>query len=411
MSKQKTILLLGGSRQQIPAIECARRLGHRTVLCDYLRDNPGQHFADKYYEASTTDFDAIMRIAKVENIDGIVAYASDPAAPTAAYVAERLGLPGQPYESIRILTNKELYRNFLKRHGFYTPKAMAFNCAHAAGEALQEFRLPVIIKPVDSCGSKGVALLQEPKDLVVCATEALKYSRVGRFIVEERVDREGFQIAGDGFSVDGKLIFRCFGDDHFDSSNINPFIPIAASFPTMWSHTHQKYVHNEIQRLLNKLGLQTGAYNFDIILDSAQRVYLMEIGPRNGGNYIPQVIRYATTVDLVQATIEASLEEGGCLVQMRECSGAWCYYALHNRCGGVLCDVVISDLQGGAVIETHMMYKEGELVPAFRKSNDALGIVILQFASMEELYSGIRMGSKWTMVESLQASGLLNESQ
>ncbi len=84
----KKLLLLGGSAQQVIAIETAKKMGYYTILCDYLTDNPGQYVADKFYLASTTDTDKILEISKKEDIDGIMAYASDPAAPTAAYVAE-----------------------------------------------------------------------------------------------------------------------------------------------------------------------------------------------------------------------------------------------------------------------------------------------------------------------------------
>ena len=89
----KKILLLGGSAQQVIAIETAKRLGFYTVLCDYLDDNPGQFAADKFYLVSTTDKEAVLKVAESEKIDGVMAYASDPAAPTAAYVAEKMGLP------------------------------------------------------------------------------------------------------------------------------------------------------------------------------------------------------------------------------------------------------------------------------------------------------------------------------
>ena len=86
----KKLLLLGGSAQQIIAIKKAKELGYKTILCDYLKDNPGQYVADVFYQESTTDKQKILEIAKKECIDGIVAYASDPAAPSAAYVAEKL---------------------------------------------------------------------------------------------------------------------------------------------------------------------------------------------------------------------------------------------------------------------------------------------------------------------------------
>lgn len=85
--KQKKIMLLGGSAQQVVAIKTAKNLGYYTVLCDYLPDNPGQYVADKYYNASTTDVEAVYQIAKDEQVDGILAYASDPAALPAAIVA------------------------------------------------------------------------------------------------------------------------------------------------------------------------------------------------------------------------------------------------------------------------------------------------------------------------------------
>ena len=89
----KKILLLGGSAQQVIAIETAKQLGYYTVLCDYLPDNPGQYVTDKFYLVSTTDKTAVLEVAQKERIDGVLAYASDPAAPTAAYIAKEMRLP------------------------------------------------------------------------------------------------------------------------------------------------------------------------------------------------------------------------------------------------------------------------------------------------------------------------------
>lgn len=111
----KKILLLGGSAQQIVAINTAKRLGYYTVLCDFLPDNPGQYEADKFYLVSTTDKNAVLKVAMEENVNGVLAYASDPAAPTAAYVAEKLGLLTNPYESVETLCNKDKFRIFLKK--------------------------------------------------------------------------------------------------------------------------------------------------------------------------------------------------------------------------------------------------------------------------------------------------------
>src|SRR5690625_3344443 len=176
----KKILLLGGSRQQIVAIEAAKKQGYYTILCDFLPDNPGQQYSDEFHCVSTTDKKAVLEIAKKREIDGIVAYGSDPAAPTAAFVAEKMGLPTNPYESVKLLTNKDKFRKFLARHDFHTPKAKGYSSVKTAMNEIKEFKLPVIIKPVDSSGSKGVSKLESLEDLEKQMTVALNFSRVKR---------------------------------------------------------------------------------------------------------------------------------------------------------------------------------------------------------------------------------------
>ena len=246
----KTILLLGGSAQQIVAIETAKRLGYFTVLCDYLSDNPGQYVADKFYLVSTTDKDAVLEVAKNENVDGVLAYASDPAAPTAAYVAEKLGLPGSPYKSVEILCNKDRFRKFLSDNNFCTPKAKGYTDLGNAIDDLKNnyFKYPVIVKPVDSSGSKGVSKIDSIDEENDKLDYAMSFSRSKKIIIEEFVEKFGYQIAGDGLSVNGKLVFRYFANDHFDEKCVNPFVPISASFPYSMPQAVQDKIHGEIQR-------------------------------------------------------------------------------------------------------------------------------------------------------------------
>ena len=123
---KKKILLLGGSCAQIPAIVKAKEKNLYTILCDYLPDNPGQEHADEFHQVSTTDKEAVLSVAKKLKVDYVMAYASDPAAPTAAYVAEKLGLPGSSYASVRVLSEKDLFREMLKKNKFNSPRAISF---------------------------------------------------------------------------------------------------------------------------------------------------------------------------------------------------------------------------------------------------------------------------------------------
>lgn len=395
----KRLLLLGGSTQQVPAIEYANKQGYYTILCDYLPDNPGQYHADKFYSVSTTDKEAILEVAQKERVDGIVAYASDPAAPTAAYVAEEMELPTNPYKSVELLTNKDKFRSFLAKHNFNTPKAKGYSSIEQATKEIEEFRLPVIIKPVDSSGSKGVSKLTDSKDIKSQIEYALSFSRVKRIIIEEFVEKFGYQVAGDGFSVNGELVFRCFANDHFNANGLNPFVPISASFPyNMPKRIHDK-IHAEIQRLFDLLNIKTGAYNFDIRLDEDENVYLMEIGPRNGGNFIPQVTRYATGVDMIDYTIRAAMGEDCSDIKMVEPKGYWSYYAVHSSKSGVLKEIKIDeDVKANHIVESHLNYKIGNKVPSFTGANGSIGILIMKFDCMEQMLDMMDHSDNWIRV-------------
>ena len=395
----KTILLLGGSAQQIVAIETAKRLGYFTVLCDYLSDNPGQYVADKFYLVSTTDKDAVLEVAKNENVDGVLAYASDPAAPTAAYVAEKLGLPGSPYKSVEILCNKDRFRKFLSDNNFCTPKAKGYTDLGNAIDDLKNnyFKYPVIVKPVDSSGSKGVSKIDSIDEENDKLDYAMSFSRSKKIIIEELVEKFGYQIAGDGLSVNGKLVFRYFANDHFDEKCVNPFVPISASFPYSMPQAVQDKIHGEIQRLLDLLHMQTTTYNFDMRIDKDYNVYLMEVAPRDGGNYIPDVIKYATGIDLVECAVKAAMGEK---IEINDVNpeGYYAYFAVHSLVDGILKSVEFSEEGKKHIIKNHLIKKPGDEIRAFTGANTTLGCLVMKFNSMEQMLHMMDHSEEWCRV-------------
>ena len=401
MDSKKKLMLLGGSAQQIIAIETARRLGYATVLCDFLPDNPGQHHADTFYLVSTTDKEAILEVARKEQIDGILAYASDPAAPTAAYVAQKLGLPGSPYRSVELLCNKDQFRKFLADNNFCTPKAKGYRSTEEALSDISAsaFKMPVIVKPVDSSGSKGVGRIDTMEEAQSALDYAMSFSRDKRIIVEEYVEMFGYQIAGDGLSVDGKLVFRYFANDHFNPACVNPFVPISASFPYNMPQWVQDKVHDEIQRLISLLGMKTTTYNFDLRIDEDYNVFLMEVAPRDGGNYIPQIIRYATGVDLVDCSVLAAMGESIDTSRFGTPSGFWAYYAVHSLHDGILEAIEIDeDVLKNNIVENHILKKPGDRIQAFTGANTTLGILLMKFESMEQMLHMMDHSEEWISI-------------
>ncbi len=397
----KKILLLGGSSQQIPAIQAAKKRGLITILCDYLEDNPGQHFADKFFLISTTDPEAVLGIAKAEEIDYVMAYASDPAAPTAAYVAEQLGLPGNPFEAVSILCNKERFRDFQRAHGFAAPEGCGYGDVEEALRDIKNnrFRFPVIAKPTDSSGSKGVGRIDGIAEAEEKLKTAFRFSREGRIVVEEAVGTYGRQLMGDGLSADGRLVFTCFADHHFDLAGENPFVPAAGAFPADLSGEMLDRINAEIQRLLSLLHMKTAAYNFEVRIGDQDQIYLMEAAPRNGGNYIPEVIRECCGTDLVDCAVRAAMGEDLSSVPFGKPKGYASYYVVHSPKAGILDHIEIDPfVREGNLLQEHFVKFPGDHVEAFTAANTTLGILVMKFDSREEMTHMMDHPEEWIRV-------------
>ena len=141
----------------IPVIKTAHELGIYVITCDYLPENVAHKYADEYHNVSIIDKEATLEVAQRVNIDGIISFACDPGVVTAAYVAEKMRLPFQcSYRAASILQDKGLFREFLKEHNFNVPNAKRYTDKLSVYADIDYLNWPVIVKPVDSAGSKGV---------------------------------------------------------------------------------------------------------------------------------------------------------------------------------------------------------------------------------------------------------------
>lgn len=386
----KKILLLGGSYAQMPIIKEAKRQGLYVITCDYLPENPGHKLADEYYNVSTTDKDAVLNLAIKLKPDIVYAYASDPAAPVASYVTEKLGLTGNPYNCVRILTEKDLFRNLLKNQGLNCPKNVTVNDHKNAFEKIRDLSFPIIVKPTDSSGSKGVTLIKRPNQISDAIKYAFKFSRSKRAILEEYIDNSNGDLHGDGFVLDGKLVFCCLGD-HLYSSGFNPFNPCGTLWPTGLSESNIDTVKKDVEKIISASGFKFGPLNIEARINKDGKPYIMEIGPRNGGHFVPQAIQYATGFDMVKAIIDILCNKE--INIPYELSLFSAYYALHSDIPGVLNKITFSEELTPYIKEFHQYRFPGDKINLFSGSNEALGILLLQFKTrkeMDSVMSGIK---------------------
>lgn len=380
----KKIMMLGGNYFQMTATKAAKDLGHYVISVDYLPDNPAHKLADEYHNVSTVDKEAVLKLAQELKIDGIVSYASDVSAPTAAYVAEKMGLPTNPYESVMILTHKDLFRPFLIEHSFNSPKSKGFADLSEALEFFKTLGKPAMVKPSDSNGSKGATRVDDEADFEAAFNKAMSFSRQKIVIVEEFLIRDGHQIAGDGFIVNGELVFAGFMSEHFDKL-CNPLVPIGESYPSYLSDELKAKAKAEIDRLMKLLGMKFGAINMDFIVDSKGDVYIIEIGPRNGGNLITDVIREASGVDLAKCTVQAALGLDLGEDLNKPITKYVSSYVVHSLKNGIYEGTEISDSIKDDIILFKDLTDVGAPVERFDNAALGTGAMLIKYDSIDEM--------------------------
>ena len=380
----KKILFLGAAPTQIPPLRYALEQGHYVITCDYLPENPGHILAHESYNISTTDKNAVLNLARRLNIDAIIAYASDPAAPTAAYVAEKMGLPGNPYQSVLTLARKDLFRKFLKNNGFNVPRSESFYEFEKARTWLKEIDVPAFIKPVDSSGSKGITYLTDIFKFEEAFDNALAYSREKMVVVEEAVQRVGYQVDSDIFFLNGQLFYWIWGDQH-QNKKCNPFAPIGISFPSVLDEQKQKIAIDKVASVIKKLNFNFGAFNVEFIVDKFGEIWIIEIGPRNGGNLIPEVIKYVGGFDFVKHTVDVALGAKSIDYSENQENNYCASYLIHAEDSGIFDYLWLSENIKKYIITNDTWVKNGDGVKKYTVSNDTLGAIILKFSSMDEM--------------------------
>ena len=393
-------MLLGGLRYLLPVIKAAHEQGYYVITADYLPNNIAHKYSDEYCNVSIIDKEAVLKEAQRLQIDGIMSFACDPGVVAASYVQNKMGLPSfGPFESVEILQNKDKFRAFLAKNGFNVPQAKGFDSVQAALDDISWCPWPVIVKPTDAAGSKGVTRVDKAEDLKPALEYAMEHSISGHIIVEEFIDKQGCSSDTDSFSEDGKLKFVSFCAQRFDAEATNPYTPAAYSWPSTFTKEQEEYLTSEIQRLITLLNLKTVVYNIEVRVAPNGKPYIMELTPRGGGNRLCEMLRYATGVDMITAITRAMVGEPILEpIEQKPYNGHWAEIILHADESGVFDHLEISKGLPAEVVEEDLWVEKGDKVESFEGANNAIGTLVLKFQTAEELEKAITNQRNWLKV-------------
>lgn len=396
-------MLLGGIRYLLPVIEAAHKQGYYVITADYLPDNIAHKYSDEYVNVSIVDREAVLQAAIEKKIDGIMSFGVDPGVVSAAYVQTKLGLPAfGPFESVEILQNKDRFRAFLQKNGFNVPKAKGYSSVKEAIKDSNEWTYPVIVKPTDSAGSKGVSRVDKPEEMESAALNAFAHSISGHIIVEDFIEKKGCSSDSDSFLENGVLKFVSFSAQRFDEKAANPYTPAAYSWPSTFSKAEEGYLTNELQRLLSLLKMRSGIYNIETRIAKDGTPYIMEVSPRGGGNRLAEMLRILTGIDLIEASVKDIVgEKPEWGPYPKTIPGVLCEIILHAPFSGVFKSLEIDNCLQESIIQEDLWVKQGDEVHSFIGANDAIGTLVFHFdnnSSFDHFFSNINNSIKPVIV-------------
>ena len=384
----KKILFLGASHHQVPSIKYALNAGYWVLTSDNINQNPGHKLAHKSFNISTLEKEKLLYIAKKERINGILAPGSDLSTLTCSYIANRLRLPSNSYACVKNLVYKFKFRKLLKQNNLQNIPFKLFDYANykEIEKFLSKNKKKYIVKPIDSNGSKGISILNRNFNEKI--KNAFNFSNKKQIIIEECLSKKKPQICGDGYYQDGKIIFIYFGDGHFYNDK-NFMAPWGETFPSSHNKEILDVTKNKLESILQLSGFSRGPFNFDVIITKDNKVFILEIGPRSGGNFIPTIIKKQTGVDMIGAEVEASINKefkfNPKAMKKNQFFGS---YMLHSRKqSGKFNKISFLNNINNYIDQITLYKKRGHLIEPFSSADKAIGNIIIKTKTIQKMRS------------------------
>lgn len=386
MSKKK-LLILGGGHAEIPLIQAAQALGWHVITTGNAREGLGHPYADKNVFADFSDKDAMLELARAEGVQAICSGCNDFALLSTVYVCEKLGLPGHDsYATSLEIHHKDKYRALATRLSIPTPRALVIpTSAGAAGNNCAEFdaaiaqlTFPIIVKPVDLTGGKGIHRVANADEAREAYKDACSRTRQDHIVVEEFV-----QGTNHGFSamlVKGKVAFA-FADN--EQYYINKYMVSGANTPgTSGSETLAK-LRDYSERIARELNLVDGILHIQYIERPDGTPVIIEICRRAPGDLYIKFVKYATGIDYPKFIVMAETGEDISGIEDVPTQGFWLRHCLMPKHEGIVRDVTFAPEIQGNIVEKFLWYKSGEAITD--KLTYKAGIVFFRFDTLAEM--------------------------
>lgn len=295
------LAIIGASYLQLPLVLKAREMGLETHCFAWEEGAVCKNVADDFYPISIVDKQLIAEKCQKIGIDGICTIASDVAAPTVAYVAERLHLVGNSYQSALLANDKHLMRDAFCASAVPCPK---YQVVTAVGDIKDDFPFPLIVKPVDRSGSLGVCLVDKKSDLLSAVQNAIDLSFKKSAIIEQYI--QGREISVEFISYQGKHFPLQITDKI--TTGAPHFVELEHHQPADLTPDQYEEIYDITKQALTALGITNGASHSEYRITDEGKIYMMELGARMGGDFIgSHLVKLSTGYDFLKGVIEVAM--------------------------------------------------------------------------------------------------------
>lgn len=294
----KKIAVIGANYQYLSFYRQTKELGYE--IYSFARaedDNPCWEIADHHYDLAFKDADKILEICKREGVQGVTSFLLESALPCVYHVAEGLGTPCNSKECQALTANKFTMREQMRKCGVNIP---AYKAIKSRGEKF-DIPFPVIVKPADNGGSRGVTLVRTQEELDVALDRAFDYSKNQTVMVEQFIEGREFSI--ESISYKGKHYILQITDKV--TTEAPYFVELAHHQPAQLNQKQWDDIKNLTLKMLDALKIENSAGHTEIKMNANGVPYIIEMGPRMGGDYISSdLVRLSTGYDFVKGTLE-----------------------------------------------------------------------------------------------------------
>lgn len=300
----KKLAIIGANSFQNKLINKAKSMGYETHVFAWQVGDVGEKNADFFYPISIIEKQEILEKCREIDIDGICSIASDLAAPTVNYVARQLGLVGNSERCDIVATNKYEMRNALEQFGIRTPlhKKVTDNTREQVSP--MDFTYPVIVKPTDRSGSRGITKVEQLEGLEEAITNSIEQSFEKAAIIEEYI--EGREYSCECISYKGQHNMLAITEKYTTGAPM--FIEVGHIEPAKLNENIYQKIEVEVFRALDALDIKNGASHTEFKLNDKNEISIIEIGARMGGDCIgSDLVHLSTGNDYVKMVIDIAM--------------------------------------------------------------------------------------------------------